>query len=148
MTQFRIFFILILLSGIAACRKPDIFLPVDEATLIQSPGTVQDSLQNLVCVHPEKMPVFPGEEIAFMQFATRYVRYTPACSEIIGLTVFSFVVEPDGSTSNLKILKLPHPCLEPMIREMFAQMPRWAPGELNGYPVRIQMVCPLRLCAR
>lgn len=148
MTHFRIFLILIMLSGLFACRKPGLHLPFDEPTSVQGTGIIPDSLQYLVYINPHKMPVFPDGEIAFMQFATRYVRYTPACSEIIGLTVFSFMVEPDGSTSNLKILKLPHPCLEPMIREMFAAMPCWTPGELNGKPVRTRMVCPIRLCAR
>lgn len=149
MTCFKIAVLLFPIFGIVACRKPDALLPA--AMLpdreISEPYPA-DSLSDYVCVNPYKMPVFPGGESALLRFIIQHMRYTAVCSEVIGLTVISFIVEPDGTTGDLKILKRPHPCIEPSVREMFAQMPRWTPGEFEGKPVRIRMTFPIRLCLR
>ena len=142
MTYFGLYFALIVLFCISpGCRKPDALLPAMEPPeeQVYDPGA---------CIDPYKPPVFPGGEAALLRFLHERVKYSPRCSEYIGTSVISFEVQADGSVSDLKILKLGHPGLEPMIWEMFAQMPRWTPGEQNGEPIRTRMVCPIRLCSR
>lgn len=140
MTYFGLYFALIVLFCVSpGCRKPDALLPVMEPPedRVYDPGA---------CIDPYKPPVFPGGEAALLHFLHERVKYSTRCSEYIGTSVVSFEVQADGSVSDLKMLKLGHPGLEPMIRKMFAQMPRWTPGEVLGKPVRTRMTLPIRVC--
>lgn len=57
MARFRIFLILIMLSGLLDCRKPGLLLPFDESTGVQGAGIIPDSSQYLACGNPEEMSV-------------------------------------------------------------------------------------------
>lgn len=143
MAYFSHFFAFILLfSTLSGCRKPDCLIPAAELSDEEISGA--EPLYEIVRLH--KQPVFPGGEANLLFFLHKHVKYAPLCSEQIGVSAISFEILVDGSVSDLKILKLGHPCLEPMIDEMFAQMPVWTPGELNGKPVRTRMVLPIRVC--
>lgn len=137
-----IFAFVVLLSLLPGCRKPDDLLPATEFSGVE----VVEPAPLYEIVNLQKPPLFPGGETALSRFLFKHIQYPGGCSEITGICVISFEIQTDGKTGDLNILKLPHPCFEPMIAEMFAQMPPWTPGELNGKPVRSRMVLPIRIC--
>ncbi len=64
-------------------------------------------------------------------------------AKIEGKVYAQFVVQLDGSLSNIKILKgIGHGCDE-SVQHVLRQMPKWNPGEIGGKSVRTKMVLPV-----
>lgn len=93
------------------------------------------------------MPAFPGGEAAMKAFISKELDYPPMAIEngIQGKVMVSFVIEKDGSISNIEILshRLGWGIEEEAMRVVQA-MPRWSPGENNFRPVRVRMNLPIR----
>lgn len=117
---------------------------------------------NIVNKSVEEMPRFPGcEEITdleerkacaqkkLLEFIYYKVRYPTIASEngVEGTVVVSFVVEKNGSISNIKLLRnIGGGCGEEAVRVvkmMQAQPVRWSPGKMYGEPVRVQFILPV-----
>lgn len=92
----------------------------------------------------EVMPAYPGGESELLSFISQNVRYPEiakkACVE--GKVLIEFVVEKNGSLSNLHILKsIGAGCDEEALR-VCRLMGLWHPGQQNGKAVRVKMVMP------
>ena len=93
----------------------------------------------------DKMPQFPGGPSALIEYLSRAVRY-PAAAEangIQGRVMCSFVVEPNGSISNVKVIKGVDPSLDKEAIRVISSMPKWIPGMNNGTPVRVNYSAPV-----
>lgn len=55
----------------------------------------------------------------------------------------AFVVEKDGSLSNVKVINA-HCYWDSRIVKMFEEMPKWNPSKIDGVPVRSRFVLPIR----
>ena len=62
---------------------------------------------------------------------------------IQGLTVLMFVVEKDGSTSNIEVIKSLHPACDSAAVAAVSET-RFKPGVQNGQEVRVKMRLPIR----
>ena len=93
----------------------------------------------------EQMPSFPGGPNALFEYLSKAVRY-PADAEkngIQGRVFCSFVIETDGSTSNIKVTKSVDPSLDKEAIRVISHMPKWIPGKTNGTPVRVRFSTPV-----
>jgi TonB family protein len=96
----------------------------------------------------EKQPEFPGGENARIKFLTENIIY-PEKSRInrISGTVFScFVVEKDGTISEIRILKGVNEEMDNEVIRVIKLMPKWKPGIQDGEPVRVLYSMPIRFC--
>ena len=96
-------------------------------------------------VFADVMPEFPGGKGQMNQWLSRRLRYPKVAKDelIEGRVVVQFVVNPDGSLSEPKILKgIGGGCDEEAIR-VIKQMPHWVPGELNGHTVPVYKAIPI-----
>ncbi len=94
----------------------------------------------------ENMPEFPGGEAAMYKFIGKNIVYPRMAKEsgISGRVYVTFVVEKDGSVSDVKILRgIGGGCDEEAVRVIKA-MPRWNPGKQRGKPVRVQYRMPIK----
>lgn len=94
----------------------------------------------------ESMPEFPGGAAAMMTFIAKNVKYPPMAREsgIQGRVFVNFVVEPNGSVSNVKVLRgIGGGCDEEAIR-VVQSMPKWTPGKQRGKAVRVSFNLPVR----
>jgi periplasmic protein TonB len=94
----------------------------------------------------ESMPEFPGGAQAMMEYIARNIRYPPMAREsgIQGRVFVNFVVEPDGSVSNVNVLRgIGGGCDEEAIR-VVQGMPKWTPGRQRGKAVRVSFNLPVR----
>lgn len=92
------------------------------------------------------MPSYPNSEEAMYKFISDNVKYpSEALSKGISGTVYvTFVVERDGSLSDIKVIKgIGGGCDEEAIM-VVKLMPKWNPGKQNGKTVRVQYNIPLR----
>ena len=90
-------------------------------------------------------PRFPGGDAARLTFLRRNVRYPePALKSLIqGVVMVVFVVETDGSVSQVNVTRrIGGGCDEEAIR-VTREMPRWEPGKRNGRPVRVLVRMPI-----
>lgn len=93
----------------------------------------------------EEMPSFPGGEQKLMEYVGKNVKYPQIAREsgIKGRVFVSFVVEPDGSVSNVKVLRgIGGGCDEEAMR-VVKSMPKWKPGKQRGKAVRVSYMLPV-----
>jgi len=89
---------------------------------------------------------FPGGEAARLKFLQENIRYPQIAREmgIQGTVYVTFVVEPNGALSNIKVLRgIGGGCDEEAIR-VVGLMPRWQAGKQRGQAVRVQFNMPIR----
>lgn len=87
----------------------------------------------------DRIPVFPGGDQKKDRYIVSNLKYPEAekKAKIQGVVNLSFIVEADGSITNVKILgSIPGGpgCDQEAIR-LVKMMPKWTPGQLNGKPV-------------
>ncbi len=92
----------------------------------------------------EDMPEFPGGEEALFAYLVSKARFTQWAIEtgVDGTVYVEFVVEKDGSVSNVRSLRLLGAGLDEVAVEAVKGMPRWTPGKQRKVPVRVTMVVP------
>lgn len=94
----------------------------------------------------EEQPEFPGGEAALMEYLGKNISYPQLAREsnIQGTVYVKFVVEPNGSISNVSILRgIGGGCDEEAIR-VVKNMPSWKAGKQRGKAVRVQFNLPIR----
>lgn len=98
----------------------------------------------------EEMPVFPGGEAEMMKWLNKNVQYPTLASEngIQGRVMVGFVVERDGSVSDVKIIRGVDPSLDKEAARVVKAMPKWKPGMQTGKPVRCRFTIPVNFRLR
>ena len=93
----------------------------------------------------EQMPQFPGGQAGLMQYLSSNVKYPALAAEngVHGRVVCTFVVEKDGSTSNVKVAKGVDKTLDNEAVRVIKAMPKWIPGMHNGKNVRTKFTIPI-----
>lgn len=89
-------------------------------------------------------PIFPGGESKLNQFvAANFV--SPEIEGANGLIKISFVVEIDGSLTNIKIVQNLGVEFAQAAKNVFVKSPKWLAGEINGEKVRVLMNYPINI---
>lgn len=90
----------------------------------------------------EKEPKFPGD---FGSFLAHNIRYPAADKDnnIQGKVFVQFIVEQDGSLSNLIVLRAPSETLGNEAVRVLGLSPKWTPGYQNGKTVRVMYTVPI-----
>ena len=92
----------------------------------------------------EKKPDFPGGMQAFYNFVGQNFR-APEADGVQGRVYIQFIVEADGSLTNIKSLRdIGHGTGEEAIR-VIKLSPKWIPGEQDGKKVRVQYSLPISI---
>jgi len=115
-----IFFILIGL-GISALQAQDVYRKVDV------------------------MPEFPGGQAALNQFIIKNITWPKVPDNAIkeGTVYVTFIVEKDGSITQIKALKGIGELFEAEAEKVVGKMPKWAPGKHEGQAVRVMLSLPI-----
>ena len=93
----------------------------------------------------EQMPSFPGGPSALMQFLSSNIKYPVVAEEngVQGRVVCTFVVEKDGSITDVRVIKSVDPSLDKEAMRVVKSMPKWIPGKQNGSAVRGKYTVPV-----
>jgi protein TonB len=80
-----------------------------------------------------------------MDYLSNNVKYPVVAQEngVQGRVVVSFVVEKDGSITDVKVVKSVDPSLDKEAARVVKSMPRWIPGKQNGSAVRVKYNVPV-----
>ena len=93
----------------------------------------------------EDMPQYPGGMQAMLSFLQENITYPKDAQEkkISGRVLVTFVVEKDGSISNVETVKSVFPSLDEEAVRIVKAMPNWKPGKQNGKVVRVKYTLPI-----
>ena len=93
----------------------------------------------------EQMPSFPGGDAELMKYLNSHIKYPVVAEEngIQGRVIATFVVERDGSISDVKVVKSVDPSLDKEAIRVLKSMPKWIPGKQNGSAVRVKYTVPV-----
>ena len=93
----------------------------------------------------EQMPMVPGGDGALMGYLRDNIHYPTVAAEngVQGRVVVGFVVERDGSITDVNILRGVDPSLDREAMRVVKSMPKWTPGKQNGSAVRVKYQVPV-----
>lgn len=94
----------------------------------------------------EEPTSFPGGMQELMKWLGKNIKYPDLAADngIQGRVMVRFVVERDGSTSNVEIARSVDPSLDKEAIRVVKAMPKWNPGKQRGKAVRQRFVLPVQ----
>ena len=109
------------------------------------PPAPKPEVSNKVFDVVEEMPSFPGGQGALMAFLSSNIKYPVVAQEngVQGRVIVGFVVERDGSITDVKIMRSVDPSLDREAQRVVKAMPKWKPGKQNGSAVRVKYTVPV-----
>lgn len=92
----------------------------------------------------DQQPSFPGGTNALNTFIVSNLKYPVFAQEkgIQGRVVVKFIVEKDGSISNVEVDRSVNPGLDNEAMRVVKAMPKWIPGQINGKAVKVECSHP------
>jgi protein TonB len=116
-----------------------------ELAVVEQPKVVEEKTYDIFDI--QKPPSFPGGEKELFKYLSENIKYPALAREnnLQGVVALSFVVNKNGSISDVTILKDPvgGGCGKEAVR-VVGEMPRWIPGEANGNAVKVRYTLPVR----
>ncbi len=96
-------------------------------------------------VSVDEKPEFPDGIKAFYSYLGKSIKYPKEAVEknIQGKVFTQFVIEKDGSVSNIKVMSGPGYGTNEEALRVLEQSPKWNPGKKNGAPVRVMYFMPI-----
>ena len=109
------------------------------------PPAPKPEVSNKVFDVVEEMPHFPGGAAALQAFLSSNTKYPVVAQEngVQGRVIVSFVVERDGSITDVRVVRSVDPSLDREASRVVRSMPRWSPGKQNGSAVRVKYTVPV-----
>ena len=117
-----------------------------EEYVYEAPEIEDEDLQEEeVFLSVEENPEFPGGPAKLLEYVQKNLKYPMMAreSDIQGKVFVGFVVEKDGSVSNVKVLRgIGGGCDEEAVR-VVQSLPKFKPGKQRGNPVRVAYTLPI-----
>jgi len=112
---------------------------------IAQPEPPKHEEENKVFDVVEQMPSFPGGMPALMKWLSDNMKYPPIAAEngVQGRVIVQFVVEKDGSVTDVHVARSVDPSLDKEAVHVVKVMPKWIPGKQNGSAVRVKYTVPV-----
>lgn len=113
-----------------------------QALQVDSTDTSAEAIYDVV----DEIASFPGGEEPLKEWIGKNMLYPEQCQRenVQGMVVVSFIVEQDGSISDVKATRSPHPALAEEAIRMIKSMPQWKPAIQTGKAVRSRFNLPIR----
>ncbi len=120
-------------------RQTEVYIPPPP------PKPKQEEVTEEIFVVVEEQPEFPGGQAAMMKFLSDNIKYPVIAQEngIQGRVICNFVVERDGSITDVQVVRGQDPSLDREAIRVIQQMPRWKPGKQRGSAVRVRFTLPV-----
>ena len=96
----------------------------------------------------EQMPIFEGGDAALLKYLRENLKYPDKTKDrgVQGRLVIGFIVEKDGSLTDVKVLRPVDIDLDAEVLRLVKGMPKWIPGRHNGQRVRVRYLLPIHIC--
>lgn len=127
--------------------------PVERPEEKQKEQTVDEEKPEVVDMYDEPidfrvvedLPQFPGGASEFMKWLTRNLKYPASASQrkIQGKVVAQFIVNKDGSVSDLELVQKLEPSCDREVLRVLRMMPKWQAGLMDAKPCRTKVCIPI-----
>jgi len=120
-------------------KKPVNEIVIDDRNMNTAPD------KNKVFMVVEKMPVYPGGDVAMFSYLGQNVRYPVEAQKngIQGRVICQFVIDVTGAIDSVKVVRSVDPHLDAEAIRVIKGMPNWTPGEQRGEKVRVKYTLPI-----
>ena len=121
-------------DSVKAVKKGEVDIP---KMLNPDPDEVYDVV--------DQMPSYPGGYGKMLTYLKENVKYPKEAAKrkIQGRVIVDFVVNKDGSITDVNVVKPVHYLLDEEAVRVVKTMPKWNPGILDGKPVRVKYSLPI-----
>ncbi len=119
--------LVVFLTGCAAEKEPLIISPLSQDFMTEP-----------------TMPKYPGGIEKMFEFIAYNLRWPDDDACIQGRVVVSFIVEKDGSLTDVKVIKSVDPAFDKEAVRVVKSMPKWEPGMWRGKPARVHYCIPIK----
>lgn len=108
-------------------------------------STIETSKDDHLYIDYEENAQFPGGEQACRKWLADNIKYPKDCmkKKIEGRVLVSYVVEKDGSITDVKTMKSPHSSLSKEAERVVKAMPKWVPARFDGKVIRSRYFLPV-----
>ena len=116
----------------------------EKTTQTRKDTTTDDKVYD-VC---EQMPAYEGGDAALLKYLRENLKYPDKTKDrgVQGRLVIGFIVEKDGSLTDVKVLRPVDIDLDAEVLRLVKGMPKWIPGRQNGKRVRVRYLLPIHIC--
>lgn len=134
-------------AGILVVKKGSnnkVFMaPKDQTAPVRRQNAMRD--ESIIFDVVEKMPTFPGGQVAMMDFLVKNMKYPAdaAKNKVQGRVMVNFIVSKDGSLKDFNVVRSVYPSLDQEAMRVVKAMPKWSPGTQNGEPVNVRFTLPI-----
>jgi TonB family protein len=124
--------------------------PIDSIVINDKTKTVDYWYQNKILhkwiIKDTIFPSYKGGDTMLFNYMDGFTYPKSAIkSGVQGKIFVEFVVENDGSISNVKLLKGIQKDCDDVAIKMITNMPTWNPAYINGNPLKFKLVFPIQL---
>lgn len=124
------------------------FLDYDDAdNVIQTVAVKEEEIEDdQPFIRVEEMPSFQGGDLmTFRNWVQSKVKYPQIAQEnnISGRVLLQFVVERDGTLTNIVVLQTPDSSLSDEAIRVLKSSPKWKPGKQRNQTVRVKYTLPI-----
>lgn len=93
----------------------------------------------------EDLPQFPGGAAEFVKWLTKNLKYPESAAKrkVKGKVVAQFIVNKDGSVSDLELTEKLDPTCDAEVMRVLRMMPNWQAGMMNAKPCRTKVCIPI-----
>lgn len=111
-----------------------------------APAPVEEETEEIFEI-VEEAPEFPdGGMEGLNKYLSKSIKYPDIAADagIQGRVIVQFVVERDGSPSDVKVVRGVDPALDKEAERVVKAMPKWKPGKQRGKAVRTKFTLPVQ----
>ena len=103
--------------------------------------------EDSILVIADKMPEFPGGDIALRKFIAQNINYPKAPVEEvnIGKTYVKFCINKSGNLERIKVVRSIHPKFDLEAIRVVKSFPKWIPGKNKGKLVCVWYTIPINI---
>ena len=121
--------------------------PETIAELSETTPATPDTTKAIPFSQLEVKPTFQGGEAgtSFSKWVNENLKYPQAAKDagVQGRVTLQFIVYPDGSVRDTKVLRGAHPDLDAEALRVVSSSPDWTPGYVKGEPVKVNYTFPV-----
>ncbi|MDP3643208.1 MAG: TonB family protein [Bacteroidota bacterium] len=113
--------------------------------LILSKEGLRRNIKDQFFIDPEEKPIFPGGKEALLEYLISNIKYPIEAAEkgIQGKVLVTFIVNEDGSLTEIKVLWGVDMYLDAEAVRVVRNMPKWIPGKKDGKPAKGAYTVPI-----
>lgn len=119
----------------------------EDIEIVQQVAVAEEEIEEeQIFFKVETMPSFMGGDLTtFRNWVQSKVKYPQLAQEnnISGRVLLMFVVEKDGSLTNIEVLQTPDSSLSEEAIRVLKTSPKWTPGKQRNQSVRVKYTLPI-----